>query len=329
MTTATNNAGKNTVISMDSSEPKQDNSFREMLETRLDKNDAILSYLAQSIGPLLGDDFVPQRVLDRTSKSLLVFGELGHEPAVIKTFLGNDKYWAERFQREVSVYEAFNNLSSLTLAPQLLAFDRSNFVLAIEFIDGKPLATERYLSPSLSLSLASDAMQTVGSLSGIVPFEAPSRQQVRDQYGERFHRYASSGFLSKSDVLFMQSTVGLDHWIPAFNHGDPLLSNMIKRGDRIILIDWEFGDFFPPGFDLAVLATLFHSSPEAVELIRSAVHQLGGTNYDFWLLNCLAVASREVRTHSELPEGHPIKGRLPGLKTWLNSIQTEAHGRSK
>lgn len=205
--------------------------------------------------------------------------------------------------------------------PKLLSVDERNFITVVSRIEGTALREGRYLTVPLESQHVEPLILTFASLSSYVPAHRPKDSVVYEQLGDRFERYSKLGLIRPNDVALLRalSTSGVS---PVFGHGDPLPSNVLFMDSKYYLIDWEFGDFFLPGYDLAGLHTFAIEDPKLQHSIIDFVTAQGPDFKKSFMLNLANILSREVRTHSELPDESEAKPRLPKLKARLQETQT-------
>lgn len=95
------------------------------------------------------------------------------------------------------------------------------------------------------------------------------------------------------------------------NHGDPLASNiLISPAGTPVLLDWEFGGLFLPGFDLAMLHTQLGAGTPAIRERIDAIITEAGAQAAF-AVNLAIVLTRELRIYRELPDGAARDACLP------------------
>ncbi|MDU8944245.1 choline/ethanolamine kinase family protein [Ovoidimarina sediminis] len=131
-------------------------------------------------------------------------------------------------------------------------------VLVLDFVDGKTYAEEDVRDPSnlpRILSLVSRAHRELGQhLRGPVltfwPFQVVRTYARRLAEDGTSHAGELPGLMKEADAL--EAATGPVELV--IGHNDLLAANLIDDGTRIWLIDWEYGGFNSPLFDLAGLA---------------------------------------------------------------------------
>jgi Phosphotransferase enzyme family len=208
-------------------------------------------------------------------------------------------------------------------APRLLAADPDAGVLVVTRVPGVPVSADRYPGP-LPGPTAAMVLQTAAALASWRP-PAGLFAPVFD-YPDRFSRYQRLGLLADDDVAAL-TTLSAVAGAQQVAHGDLLPANILRQpaGDPAEaatvtgVLDWEFTGLFLPAFDLALLWVALAATPEARPRIEAAVgvdpDQLAG----FWV-NVAMVATRELRTHAELPPGPLRETRLAArAATWAHA----------
>lgn len=266
------------------------------------------------IWPTLVLDQLP---LTESSKGVVLSGSLAGRPVVIKA--GASHEWRSYFGNEIDCYALFKKDSPPLRVPELLDVCSDPAMIMLERLAGGSLGTSRYIRGDESVDFE-NLLQILGTLRGFLQNRAPAVEVTEQRYRDRFDRYIKLGILTAQDSHFLESV--LSERIPAeFNHGDPLLTNVIQTPDALAFIDWEFGSWYLPLYDYAVLATVSVTAPRIQESIIDSVKTLDLPFQRSFLANCLAVASREVRTHTSLPDTVPIKANLPAISQWLIRVR--------
>lgn len=264
----------------------------------------------------------PTLVLDQpplaeSSKGVVLSGSLAGRPVVIKA--GASHEWRSYFGNEIDCYELFKEHSPPLRVPELLDVCRDPAMIMLERLTGNSLGTSRYIRGDERVDFE-DLLQILGTLRGFLRDRAPAVEVTEQRYRDRFDRYTKLGILTDQDNHFLESVLG--EKIPAeFNHGDPLLTNVIQASGVLAFIDWEFGAWYLPLYDYAVLATVSVTAPEIQDAILDLVKTFDPSLQRSFLANSLAVASREVRTHTSLPDTVPIKANLPAISQWLTRVR--------
>lgn len=264
---------------------------------------------------------VPRRVLRAGDKSLLALGEHHGRAVVIKALRTDEEFWQAKFEHEIRLYQAFTEHPPPVRVPQLLHTD-GHRVLVLEHIPGQPVDTERYPSRPVSPNALDAVLDTISAFNRWAP---PNGVLVPIwDYTSRVDRYHSAGFFDDADRAALRDL--LDDIGPArqANHGDPLPSNLLlAEAGGCVLLDWEFTALFLPGFDLAMLYTLLTDTPGAQDAIDALVAD-AGIEVPF-LLNEAMVLSRELRLHTELPDGELRRQRLALLEPEWDAFRERLH----
>jgi hypothetical protein len=231
----------------------------------------------------------------------------------VKYLLDDDPFWAATWRHELDVYEIFGEAMPPVRVPQLLHTDHER-LLVLEWIDGRPVAEERYPQRSLTDAEMDAVLGCVTALNGWS--EAAARFSPTFDYPERLHRYHAKGYLTDDELTALLQLLGPLGQPGQVNHGDPLASNILigTAGDAALL-DWEFTGQFLPGFDLAMLHTqLGPGTPPVRERIDAIVAETG--IQEFFAVNLAVVLTRELRLHHELEDDDPARIRcLPLIES--------------
>lgn len=147
-------------------------------------------------------------------------------------------------------------------------------VLVFRFVDGRTLKPEDLRNDTMLprvLDLVKRAHEAIPALlSGTRP-EFQTFQVLRD-YARTLKRGNSRmtpdlpRLMAAADML--ESAVG--RATPVFAHNDLLAANLIDDGKRLWLIDWEYGGFNSPLFDLGNLASNNELPPDQHEWLLAA-----------------------------------------------------------
>ncbi|MEV0611476.1 phosphotransferase [Polymorphospora rubra] len=261
-------------------------------------------------------------VLHRTDKTLLATGTLAERRVAVKCLLDPDPFWAGKWRHEVDVYQLFATCPPPLRVPRLLYTDGVR-LLVLEWLHGRRLDDDRYPRRALSTT-ETDAV--LGCVQGFNRWPAPgSGFGIVFDYPDRFRRYRSRGYLDEADhdaLTRLLSRVGEPRQI---NHGDPLPSNiLIDPALGATLLDWEYTGLFLPGFDLAMLHTQLGAYTPAVQKrIDEFIVESG--NVDAFAVNLVAVLTRELRLHHELPDGPLRESRLSLIEAAWDQARDRLH----
>jgi aminoglycoside/choline kinase family phosphotransferase len=203
-------------------------------------------------------------------KSELLAGDVGGAPVIAKRLARPDEVWQWYLQRELAIYRAFAAAPPAFRAPRLIAADAARGVLVIERLPGPPLATRRRPRAPISAADAAalvELRRRIAAWPGPLPPEPPRSPAVARRIAARlledpaaprawFHggvaRCAAAGILDAAVAGRIDAALAA-HPAIAIGHGDLLLRNAIRDGDRIGLVDWECAGLHLEDWDLALL----------------------------------------------------------------------------
>lgn len=266
---------------------------------------------------------VVDEVLRSSDKSLLATGHHGDQPVIVKVLRDHDDFWAAKFAHEIRLYRAFSEHPPPVRVPELVHAAAS--VLVVERVPGTVVDTDRYPEHPL------DAATVDGVLAAVTEFArwAPPEGVLAPVFDlpDRIERYHQQGWFTDADRDALHALL---QQLPAPAtpaHGDPLPANLLRTDNgTVALLDFEFTGLFLPGFDLAMLHTLLAATPGAQQRIENLVAEQG--IQDAFVLNQAMVLSRELRLHTELPDGELRKQRLQLLRPrWERARQRLHTGR--
>jgi hypothetical protein len=202
-------------------------------------------------------------------KSELLAGTVDGAPAIAKRLARPNPVWAWYLRRELAIYRAFAAAPPAFRAPRLLAADEARGVLVIERFPGPSLATRR--RPAAALSAADVAAlvelhHQISAWPGQFPPEPPPpavARQLRARlledptapqtwFREGVARCAALRIFD-ADTAHRIDDALVAHPAIAPSHGDLLLRNVLRDGDRIGLVDWECAGSHLADWDLALL----------------------------------------------------------------------------
>jgi len=275
--------------------------------------------LASATGDLGGT--VVGEALRTSDKSLLALGHRHGQPVVIKVLRTDDGFWQAKFDHEIRVYQAFTDTPPPVRVPKLIHTD-GHRVLVIEHIPGHPVDAERYPRQPLSATTLDAVLDTASAFVEWAP--PPGVLAPVFDYPDRVERYYRAGFFDERDRAALHALLEQVGPVWQANHGDPLPTNLLlaDRGG-CVLLDFEFTGLFLSGFDLAMLHTLLAETPGAQDRVDALVSE-AGIEVPF-LINQAMALSRELRLHTELPEGEFRARRLFLLEPEWDAFQTRLH----
>jgi hypothetical protein len=100
---------------------------------------------------------------------------------------------------------------------------------------------------------------------------------------------------------------------------------LLAERDECVLLDFEFTELFLPGFDVAMLHTVLAKTAGAQASIEALMGE-AGIEVPF-LINQAMVLSRELRLHTELPDGEFRQRRLALLEPEWDAFRQRLHTR--
>ncbi len=245
-------------------------------------------------------------------KSELLAGTLDGAPAIAKRLARPDEVWAWYLRREIAIYRAFAAAPPPFRAPRLLAADEERGVLVIERLPGPPLAIHRRpaASPSAADAAALVALRRqIAAWPGPLPLDPPdpprspaaarriAARLLEDPAAPRawFHggvaRCARAGILGADTARRIDDALAA-HPAVAPSHGDLLLRNAIRDGDRIGLVDWECAGPHLEDWDLALL--WIQLAPPSRAPIETTVRAGGAPRWRAFLGLVAFALAREV-----------------------------------
>ncbi|MGH3979786.1 MAG: phosphotransferase [Pseudonocardiaceae bacterium] len=263
------------------------------------------------------------QVLRAGDKSLLALGHRHGMPVVIKALHTGEEFWQAKFDHEIRLYQAFTANPPPVRVPMLVHTD-GHEVLVIEQITGHPVDAERYPEQPLPAATLDAVLNTVTAFAQWSP-PAGVLAPVFD-YPNRVERYHRAGFFDGRDRAVLHALLAEAGPVGQANHGDPLPANLLlTESGGCVLLDFEFTGLFLPGFDLAMLHTLLAETPGAQASIETLVDETG-IEVPF-LVNQAMVLSRELRLHTELPDGEFRARRLSLLEPEWDAFRQRLHTR--
>jgi hypothetical protein len=268
-------------------------------------------------GAVLGE------VLRASDKSLLALGRRNGLPVVIKALRTDEEFWQAKFTHEIRLYQAFTKNPPPVRVPTLVHTD-GHSVLVIEHIPGHPVDAERYPEQPLPADTLDTVLDTVTAFAQWTP--PPGVLAPVFHYPDRVERYHHAGFFDEDDRIALHAL--LEETPPPWqaNHGDPLPANLLlAEPGGCVPLDFEFTGLFLPGFDLAMLHTLLARTPGAQDAVDAVVGE-AGIEVPF-LINQAMVLSRELRLHTELPEGEFRARRLALLEPEWDAFRARLHAQ--
>jgi hypothetical protein len=209
----------------------------------------------------------------RTDNSWLAFGDR----VVAKSSTAHTTLQQARFAHEIEVYRAFRRQPPPITVPELIMVG-SNRLLVLRLLAGTPLEAAPYPSAAPSDAALNTVFTTIEALNEWRP---PAEQfaTVLD-YPAQFRQYQQLNVFTESDVQTLATVLSHTGDAVEFAHGNPRPDNILLDGagrddsdnnNGAALLDWDRAGWYHPGYDLAVLFSLFSDVPYARERIERTV----------------------------------------------------------
>jgi Phosphotransferase enzyme family len=241
-------------------------------------------------------------------KSELLAGELDGAPVIAKRLARPSAVWAWYLARELAIYRAFDAAAPPIRVPRLYAADDARGVLVIERLPGPQLARRRSprarLAPGEVAALL-ELRRRFARWTGVLPSEPPPPAvlaQLRARLLEDptaplgwvragVARCGERGLLDRDTARRIDDALAAHDRI-APSHGDLLLRNAVRDGDRIGLVDWECAGLHPEDWDLALVWAQL--APAARGPIEAEVRAAGTARWRAFLGLAAFALAREV-----------------------------------
>ncbi|MBM1558739.1 phosphotransferase [Sulfitobacter mediterraneus] len=144
-------------------------------------------------------------------------------------------------------------------------------VMVLDFVDAAPMSAEDLHDPALLVEVTKMVRtmhhdveaQVTGPVLSFHVFHILRSYAAFLEANGSSHRSLLQELMSEADQL--QAAVGKIDLV--LGHNDLLPANILRGADRLWLIDWEYGGFNSPLFDLGGLATNAGLEPEAEALM--------------------------------------------------------------
>lgn len=283
-----------------------------------------MARIYEHITARLGADLIVGEEMATNGKTSVSSGTYQGSPIIIKTIVTDDAFYNGSFQKELVVYRHLEATPPpFTYAkPVLLESDPG--IIVMRRLPGAPLSEDRFPSaselPLLDVDQICALLDCVRQYRG---FPLDSRDSVLVRYNERWTKYVGHGLYHDDDRAILTKLERTNGWQPEFNHGDVIPANILRQENHFGLIDWEFAGPFVPGYDLATLWAVLSRHPRAQAHIVDRALNTSEPERLCFAANTLNVASREVRIHLDLPDGHPIKApRLEFLMPLMDQARS-------
>ncbi|GAA1907541.1 aminoglycoside phosphotransferase family protein [Streptomyces sodiiphilus] len=286
--------------------------------------------------------FTPVQALGGSGNSVLVIGSIGRRAVLAKWSAAPVSSRTDRRRREIAAHRVFARHRPPVGVPGLVAADPANGTLVVDFVPGRPGASERHPT---AVPPAHELRAVVGAVIRLNRWQPPE-----DAFGEavdypaQVSRYHSLGLLTDRDAGDLQGLLhGLRprgaHGVPLeFCHGEALLTNVLLTPTGPVLIGWDRAGWYLPGYDLATLWAVLGEAPLLRRRISQAAQEGGPQRRDAFLVNLMLVLTREIRRCEEAvrgamrrpepgpdPEGRPAGAMSPGeeQRLLLRSLQDD------
>lgn len=256
-------------------------------------------------------DITVQEIVHSTDKSLVAAGLLGDRGVIIKLLIAEDPYWRRKIANEIDTLVYFSNEPPPVTVADLIAADPHAGVVIVERLPGTNLADQRHPMSAPDPRILAELL---ASLDRLATWRPNADVFARDgDYMHRFSRYHARGILDADDMRSLAALVARhDKASHVFCHGDVLPANVLTTPAGIALIDWEFAGYLLPGYDAALLWTLYGEHPEARTQIEEHV-AAGAIGLECFLVNLAMTVTRELRLMDQFVAGpltEEIRARL-------------------
>lgn len=268
-------------------------------------------YLSMTISKVkeqFGERLQLDEQLCSNGKTIVLAGTLDGAPVVLKSLVTDNDFYSASFRHEMHIYEVFAQHKPPFGIPEIRFVSEEPPVVLLERIDGRLLSEDRFPGEE---ELSPEGMERIFDLLGQVrKYDAgvtDERSSVLKRYQERWTKYIQHGIYTEEDQGILRLLDETSNWKPEFNHGDPVPRNIILAKGEPLLIDWEFGGSYVPFYDVAVLWAVACRQPELQRALERRFDDSPREDRVCFAANALNVASRELRIHMDLPDGHEIK----------------------
>ena len=157
-------------------------------------------------------------------------------------------YPRRRFVNELRVNRLLSDARPPVDTPGLLDHDLRARSLTFEAIPGEPLG------PKYPASLHANDIGGMVALAGRLRTYRPRRRWFRRLgSARRIDLARQAGLLGEREAVALADLAARVHTRRSFAHGDLTARNVLRHGEGLALIDWEWAGLYPPGYDLAFL----------------------------------------------------------------------------
>lgn len=287
------------------------------LEGAIDMDSASRSRLEEAC-----PSFRVERILKKSSKSVVALGVYARRRAVMKLFVSDNRSWLRWLEREKAFYRAAKDPP--VKIPELLAEGDTPSFLVLTASDGNLLSTDRLMT-DVDQCLVSKLAQTAGQLS---TWQAVLSDQSNGQVSleERSARYRQTGHLTDENIKSVSRLVREASNQLRFAHGDLVGTNVIISADgEMALIDWEHAGLKLAGYDLAVLWVMCELSPAGKQALLFHLREYEEDEICGFLANLFVTYAREKANYSAAEQ--PISAHLiTSITTSISRLQVFVDG---
>ena len=153
-----------------------------------------------------------------------------------------------RFINELRVNRLLTTEKPPVPTPALLAHNVREQSLTFEAFPGSPLG------PKYPQDLAAAEIEAILGLGRDLGAYNPRRRWLRRfNAARRLVMARNAGLIDDDQMPSLMELAQQRHRTLRFAHGDLTARNVLRYGDEIALIDWEWAGLYPPGYDAAFL----------------------------------------------------------------------------
>lgn len=263
-------------------------------ETDPTADDRELLALALDVCP----GFKPAEVVYRSRTSLVVGGSLDGTEVLAKVRTPD---WRRQSLREIDTYDLFDTTPPPVTVPRRFGSDKERAVLVLERLPGEVVAPDRFPATPVSDADLAGVLDAVERLRHWHPGGA---REWRVDYRPMLEGMHGQGVFDDAGWKAALRLLELSGQPREFGHGDLVLANVVRTGDRYALIDWASSALYLPCLDLAQLWMLLGDVPGARARIEAEVAGRGDVPDGLapFLLNLTLLLYRERRAHQRFTD---------------------------
>lgn len=252
----------------------------------------------------------------RTDNSWLAIGG----KVVAKSSTADAEIQRARFAREIAAYRTFQHDPPPVPVPELIMAGGDR-LLVLRWLPGHCLEASHYPTTAPSDAALDTVLRAVGLLNGWRP--PADRFDVVLDYPARLRHYRAAAVFTDSDVEALLEQSALCTGELELNHGNPRPDNFLldDAGQLTGVLDWDRVGWYQPGYDLAVLHTLYCDVPGVRRRVERDV-AAAGIEAPF-TVNLALVLAGELLRHRERSISTQRYRRL----TRLESLWQQTKGR--